>query len=237
MESVAALLQNYLDNVINDPEHAYLDLRQLPEEFREFGEGLVYFSKCAIETAGLVKEHAFMFNDISSQKRRLYDLQVAAYTDDLTQLFNRRYGMKTLNEWLGDNRLFILCFADIDNLKYVNDQFGHCEGDKYIIAVADILRGFSQEAVLCRIGGDEFMILAQDWSGDSANEQMEMLRNRVINCEHISGRHYYRNISYGIVEIRTDNTLSASDILSIADEKMYEYKRVHHKGRARNKRN
>ncbi len=169
----------------------------------------------------------FVISDISSEKEHLYDLQIAAYTDPLTELSNRCYGMKVLNEWLADCRQFILCFTDIDCLKYVNDQFGHSEGDKYIIEVANILRGFSHKSVLCRWGGDEFMLLAEDWTGEKAGNRMEVLRNRLINNKPASGCLYNRNLSYGIIEINSDNSLPANDILSIADERMYEYKRIH----------
>jgi diguanylate cyclase (GGDEF)-like protein len=153
----------------------------------------------------------------------------AAYTDILTNSFNRRYGMKVLDDWLAEGRSFVLCFVDIDNLKCVNDRFGHSEGDNYIIQVAEILRSFSSESILCRIGGDEFMILAQGLDNDKAIKRMETLRNSQITYNFPEDRSYAHCISYGIIEISEDNTLSASDILSIADERMYEYKRTHKK--------
>lgn len=170
---------------------------------------------------------AFMFTDISSERKRLCELQNAAYTDMLTQVFSRRYGMQIFSEWLAESRPFILCFADIDNLKYVNDQFGHSEGDNYILAVADTLRSFSPESVLCRLGGDEFMLLAQGWNSGRAGRRMEFMRNRLMNQRFSGDHHYKRSISYGIIEVTADNALPASGILGIADERMYEYKRLH----------
>ncbi len=169
---------------------------------------------------------AFMLTDISTEREHLYNLQAAAYTDISTQLFNRRYGMKILDEWLSDGKSFVLCFVDIDNLKYVNDHFGHAEGDHYIMEVAEVLRGFSYESVLCRLGGDEFMLLVQGWAVGKAAEQMEMLRNSLACRPRHEILNYNRRISYGIVEVSAENTLSASDILRIADERMYEYKRM-----------
>ncbi|HWR23351.1 MAG TPA: diguanylate cyclase [Feifaniaceae bacterium] len=176
---------------------------------------------------------AFMFTDISAEREHLHHLQNAAYTDMLTQLFSRRYGMKVLSEWLAGSRPFILCFVDIDNLKYVNDRFGHAEGDQYITAVADMLRDFFPESVLCRLGGDEFMILAQGWSGERAAARMGALRTELINRKAAKDYRYDRSISYGIIEIGANNTLPANDLLSIADMRMYEYKRAYkmkHKG-------
>lgn len=154
----------------------------------------------------------------------------AAYTDILTDTFNRRYGMKMLGDWLAEGRSFVLCFVDMDDLKCVNDMFGHSEGDKYIIQVAEVLRNFSSESVLCRIGGDEFMIMTQGIDEDKSIKRMETLRSNLINSNFAEGC-YAHSISYGIVEAGEDTTLSASDILSIADERMYEYKRKHKKRR------
>ncbi len=303
MESVAELLLNYLNDVINDPEHAYLSLQELPEEFQKFGEKLIYFTQCITEASSLAKalakgnlnikppppgnemaaslkslhaslkhltwqtqqvakgdygqkvdfmgEFSEAFNTMTSQleKQReslLEQIEIgykraealeqsnilfkdAAYTDILTNSFNRRYGMKVLDDWLAEGRSFVLCFVDIDNLKCVNDRFGHSEGDNYIIQVAEILRSFSSESILCRIGGDEFMILAQGLDNDKAIKRMETLRNSQITYNFPEDRSYAHCISYGIIEISEDNTLSASDILSIADERMYEYKRTHKK--------
>lgn len=192
------------------------------------GQGTQYFS---VEIYPLSwHEHnalVFMLSDVSSEREHLFYLQNAAYTDMLTKLYNRSYAMKILDEWLSENRSFILCFVDIDNLKYVNDRFGHREGDKYILAVAEILSEFSPEAVLCRIGGDEFMLLAQNWCCKSAEEQMEALRAKLINCNIIEGNCYEHSISYGIIEYNGDRDLKVHDLLSIADEKMYEYKRAY----------
>ena len=134
--------------------------------------------------------------------------------------------MEILDCWLAENKNFILCFADIDNLKYVNDRFGHMEGDKYIIHVSNKMSEFSPDAVICRIGGDEFMLLAENWRADTAKERLEVLRSQM------NGRNggtntfyeYERSISYGVIQVEPDNTLQAGELLSAADEKMYEYK-------------
>lgn len=172
---------------------------------------------------------AFVFADVSSEREHLLGLQFDAYTDAMTQLFNRRYGMKVLSEWLADGRAFVLCFVDIDNLKYVNDEFGHPEGDKYIAEVTDTLRGFSRATVLCRMGGDEFMLLVQGWNAENAGARLEVLRKKLTNHRRLEDRGYRRSFSYGAVEIAEDNTLPAGDLLSVADGRMYDYKRGHKK--------
>ncbi|MDR1137998.1 MAG: diguanylate cyclase [Synergistaceae bacterium] len=175
---------------------------------------------------------AFVFTDVSSEKRHLHRLETVAYHDTLTKVFNRHYGMEILTQWMGEGESFIICFVDIDNLKYVNDNFGHSEGDKYILKIVDILRGFSESTLICRLGGDEFMLLSRDYTVEEAEAKLENLRNILVSCNNESDNLYYHSLSYGIVGVETGNTLSASELLGIADEKMYKYKREHKMQRA-----
>jgi len=171
----------------------------------------------------------FILTDISSSRARMKKLEGMAYQDPLTKTYNRNYGMELLSEWLENRNTFICCFVDIDNLKYVNDKFGHGEGDNYILTVAKILRRFADNAIVCRLGGDEFMLLAVDWTADDACRRHEALRNELIALKTNAEIPYRHSISYGVVEIGADNSLTAGELLRKADEKMYEYKRAHKK--------
>lgn len=144
------------------------------------------------------------------------------------------YCMKVLDEWLAEGKTFILCFIDINNLKYVNDRFGHTEGDRYIVCVSNILCEFSEEAIVCRIGGDEFMLLIQNWSLDAVQGRLEVLQNQLAGFNRHPSTSYDHSMSYGAIAVGSDNTLLANDLLNAADEKMYEYKRAYKK-RNRNK--
>lgn len=174
---------------------------------------------------------AFVISDISNEKRQIEELEIHAYRDAMTHLFNRLYGMLTLNEWLDSNRAFVLIFSDLDSLKYINDRYGHIEGDKYIISAAKCLKVFSSDAVVCRLGGDEFMLLAPDISYDEAQARMTEIYHRLQNDEYLNDKEYTYSISFGIVFVGEDNGLSASEILGLADERMYEHKKMRKKNR------
>jgi len=174
---------------------------------------------------------AFIITDVSRERETLRTLQNIANRDPLTQLYNRRYGMQTLGEWLDQKKRFILGFVDIDNLKGVNDQFGHMEGDRYITLVSGILSEFSSDAVICRIGGDEFILLAQSLDRDEACARLEQLKRRMADYRSSTHAPYDHSISYGIILVEEGNTLKAGDLLSAADERMYMYKRVYKRGR------
>jgi diguanylate cyclase (GGDEF)-like protein len=173
---------------------------------------------------------ACVVKDITSEKAQLQELEDVAYRDMLTGAYNRHFGMKLLNEWIKQRRHFIICFIDMDKLKYVNDVFGHAEGDKYILKVAELLTEFSPDVNVVRLGGDEFMLLAGGITLEQADARLEELRGILTSKEYVSddGRvRYRRSISYGNVEVAEGNAESPGDLLSIADEKMYEYKKAH----------
>ncbi len=166
---------------------------------------------------------AFVLIDISMEREQLRKYQNIANVDTLTQLYNRRYGMDVLEKWISEDRSFVLCFVDINNLKFVNDRYGHAEGDQYIIGVSSALCEFSPEAVVCRIGGDEFIVLAEGWGFRETEERLEALRNRMIE----GNSFYERSVSYGVISVASGNMVKVSDLLNAADEKMYEYKRAY----------
>ncbi|MFT4106236.1 MAG: diguanylate cyclase [Lacrimispora sp.] len=172
---------------------------------------------------------AFVISDVTRERERLNNLQNIANYDTLTQVYNRHYCMELLDQWLDEGQAFLLCFIDIDNLKHVNDQFGHIEGDNYIIRVSSVLQEFSPEVITCRIGGDEFVLLVQNWTARAAQERMEDIRGRLNVANRESGMSFEYSISYGVIEVAEDNLLSAVDLLNAADEKMYEYKRAYKK--------
>lgn len=178
---------------------------------------------------------AFVLTDVSREREQLHTLQNIANFDTLTQVYSRRYGMDLVEQWLEEKREFALSFVDIDNLKYVNDRFGHTEGDQYIMLVANMLREFSADVTVCRIGGDEFMLLVENWSVEAVSERMEVLRRELIAQKHTPDIVYEHSMSYGVVSIQRGDTLLVSDLLSIADERMYEYKRAYKLKRKRHK--
>ena len=215
-------LKKYIAHAPNDGSQSIVDV-----EFKN-GDLKQYFSTAVHPLQWHVHDAlAFVFTDITSEKARLNTLETAAYRDTLTNVFNRHYGMELLNKLVDTKQIFIICFIDMDNLKYVNDKYGHVEGDKYILLVAGILRDFSPDTAVCRLGGDEFMLLAYDWNMFDAERRLEELRSRLIGFNDSPGAFYSHSMSYGVVEVGIDNKKQASDLLALADEKMYLYKRTH----------
>jgi len=171
--------------------------------------------------------------DVSETRKEIADLETHAFRDELTGLHNRAYGMMTLDLWLCEKRRFILIFTDLDSLKFVNDKFGHAEGDIYINRSGMHLTTFSENAIICRIGGDEFMVLASDCGFDEAYSKMNEIADNLRNDEYQHDKIYTYNMSFGIAAVDKDNILSATDIMGVADSRMYEDKQRNKKRQKR----
>ena len=205
------------------------------------GEVDITYKKGDTERYFLVKTYSFEWSDsnaevfaitdVTAAKYKIKALEVHAYHDSITKLYNRTFGMLTLDSWLHDKRQFVLVFTDLDGLKYINDEFGHHEGDMYILNAAKHLKLFSPSVVACRIGGDEFMLLVPDIDYDDAHATMLKIYDNLQKDEHLKDKPYTYSVSFGMVAVGTDNKMVAGDILSIADERMYENKRMRKKAR------
>ena len=106
------------------------------------------------------------FIDISERKSLENKLHELSVTDELTGLLNRR-GFNTLAERqleIADRSKssIHLIYTDIDNLKWINDNFGHAAGDKALKEVASALSTLRKSDIVGRLGGDEFAILITD---------------------------------------------------------------------------
>ena len=180
-------------------------------------------SRFSLEWHGSDAE-VYAISDVSETRKELADLETHAYRDSLTNLYNRAFGMMTLDLWLREKRRFALTFVDLDSLKYVNDVFGHAEGDIYIMRAGEHLKAFSPDAVVCRIGGDEFMLLATGFGFDDAYVKMNELAKNLRNDEYQKDKDYTYNMSFGIAAVDANNRMPAGDILGAADLRMYENK-------------
>ncbi|MDR1519769.1 MAG: diguanylate cyclase [Planctomycetota bacterium] len=196
------------------------------------GGRLWYFSIVKYRLSWLGRDAVvFLITDMSEERKYIQELESVAYQDTLTRVNSRHYGMRVFNEWIDSHLEFCLCLIDMDSLKYVNDTFGHLAGDEYITTVAKTLSAFSPDARVARLGGDEFILLQRGWTEAMVLDRMAALREELV-LQDTGLEHYYtRSISYGVVHVGMDNAVPASDLLGLADERMYRFKREHRKER------
>ena len=99
---------------------------------------------------------------LEKKTREVSDIRSKSYQDVLTGLWNRAYTENAVNEMISQKKKGALFMLDMDNFKAVNDNYGHIAGDETLKVFAGTLKKFAGEGdILCRIGGDEFMIFVK----------------------------------------------------------------------------
>ncbi len=154
-----------------------------------------------------------------------------ATTDELTGLPNRREAMRRLGvHWASSSRHggTLSCMVlDIDHFKQFNDTHGHAVGDRVLRGVATALRRAARmEEAVCRIGGEEFLVLCPYTTVVQAQAAANRLRQAVeSNCMRIGLTELRVTISVGVAE-RTDEMGAPDELVHAADEALYLAKRT-----------
>lgn len=165
---------------------------------------------------------------IARQQAQLH-LRSLSLMDELTGLHNRRGFISLAEQHLKSTSQqaasSTLIFIDVDNLKYINDNFGHREGDLALRQVAGLLRQcFRQSDIIGRLGGDEFCVLLSYMGEKAGLSVRERLLHLLGRNNEDSKRLYSLSVSLGIVNIAGHHDLSHQ--ISRADALMYEHKRA-----------
>lgn len=154
----------------------------------------------------------------------------SAYTDELTQLSNRRYCSEYMtkidNE--ADSDYAVICF-DLNNLKIINDTYGHAKGDILIKSGAEVIsETFGTHGVVGRMGGDEFIAILIT---DSKEDMDEWIEEFIANLKRKNQEEPELNlsISYGYALSYEVEEKNVEKIYQIADDRMYEYKKQYKK--------
>lgn len=150
------------------------------------------------------------------------DIKSKSRQDALTGLWNRAHTEEAVNEIIGEGGKGMLFMIDMDNFKAINDNYGHIEGDNTLKMFADTMRKFSSEGdVLCRIGGDEFVMFV---SAVTSKSQAGNLAGDIIYdlCGKIAEKKFETNtsVSIGISQIPEDGR-DFSTAYNAADKALY----------------
>lgn len=156
--------------------------------------------------------------NINSNKM-LFEL---ATRDNLTGLYNRNYFVdmysKKIHESLRNKSPLTFILVDIDKFKSINDKYGHLTGDYVLRTLANILREKLRESdVICRWGGEEFLVMCPDTNLERAIFVAEKIRKAV--AEYIFKNNIRSTISLGVTQWREDD--QAEDVFKRADNSLY----------------
>lgn len=156
----------------------------------------------------------------------------SAYTDELTQIHNRRYCMEYMTRIKDMENLdyTVFCF-DLNNLKTTNDTYGHAKGDILIKSAADVIvHAFEPHGIVARMGGDEFIAIVETDDPTKISSIIgEFQSNIQQKNEEIPDLHL--SIAYGYASC-SPKEYNIEKIYQIADDRMYENKQAMKKSSA-----
>ncbi|PTY38771.1 hypothetical protein BGP77_11370 [Saccharospirillum sp. MSK14-1] len=159
-------------------------------------------------------------------ERQRRDLVELATRDELTQLYNRRYLREFLHPWRAQARrtgaCSVIALGDIDNFKPINDELGHDVGDEVLRGVAAfLLDQVREEDLVCRWGGEEFVIVFASTTLDQAQMILQRLHQSMPQ-QHFMKQDRSVTISFGVTDFKPEEDLS--DALMRADQLLYRAK-------------
>jgi len=146
-------------------------------------------------------------------------MEELSHMDLLTNLGNRRAYYKYISKFLPEQNIGII-FSDINGLKYTNDHFGHNSGDNLIITYSNILKEVFGNNGVFRISGDEFVVVLSNISEEKFKAKYYALMSKISENQSLAAA----GEAYG-------TGACFERLVSEAEEKMYEMKRVHHQNR------
>ncbi len=174
-----------------------------------------------------------ILTDITERKGMEQEIRALSLTDDLTGLANRRgftaLAKQQLKIAVRMNRKAILFFLDLDDLKLINDNYGHRKGDQALIDIANLLkRNFRESDVLARYGGDEFVVLALEEIETEPDKIIKRLQAKLdaYNARAELEKSFKLFFSIGHVTFDPDFPAPIEDLLARADLLMYENKKA-----------
>jgi diguanylate cyclase (GGDEF)-like protein len=179
-------------------------------------------------TDQLVSEISRLRGQVAQLQERVETLDRLAHQDTLIKLPNRRGFMRELERLVDRAKRYdhqsAMLFVDLDGLKMINDSFGHRAGDEALIEVAQQLtQGVRRSEVVARIGGDEFAILLENSSEETAHETAGRLVDLVCGSEfRHDGDVLPLSIAIGVAMI--DGKDAPDAVMERADAEMYRRK-------------
>ena len=213
-----------------DEEQLLSKLSNMTEQFNKLikdAEKIIKISDGQQEYLHKIQED--LKKEIEERIRAEEKLRYFAAIDTLTGFYNRGMGLNLIDHEIKsikrNNSFFSICYIDVNGLKYVNDNFGHFEGDELLVLICKFIKQVVRENdILCRLGGDEFVILFKNCRKQEAEE---MIKHILLNIEEENKKKvkpYAISFSHGIVEVNHETCCNIDEIIQKADEKMYRCK-------------
>lgn len=224
-------------------DHNRNDILQLQEESMRINNDLVNTLRAAIKDQTERKQAEDALKNINELlnlriievEKLQTELREQSIRDSQTGLFNRRYLDETLTREVvraeRENAPLSVIMSDIDLFKIINDTYGHPVGDKFLVEVASLMKNHARGSdIVCRYGGEEFLLVLPGSALDSAAKRAEEIRQKCaeIIIQH-EGKDLKVTISFGVATY-PNHGKEAEEIIIKADKALYQSK---HSGRNR----
>ena len=166
--------------------------------------------------------------ELARLQARNRELERNAYTDSLTGVGSRAGFERQMNRFWRDATPFTCAFIDIDHLKTCNDQFGHAEGNRYILSTCRMLTIMLEaDEALFRVGGDEFILVSRTSTEDELETRLEACRTALIASARDENHPMVFSFSFGCSHADPAAGDTRREMTLDADRKMYRYKLLH----------
>jgi diguanylate cyclase (GGDEF)-like protein/PAS domain S-box-containing protein len=209
------------DEVMEKKETCIFDENvKIGDEMRQFAT----YKSPLFDLDGSVMGTVGFANDVTQEKRYEAIMIQRANTDFLTGLYNRRYLLHYIEK--NDKKPMVFYYLDLDNFKGVNDHYGHQAGDLALILTTDVLKKEMPEALIARIGGDEFLVVQLEELDDAAIEEERRRMTDKLN-EAFQQDEKLKNVSasIGTAYSPAGEATDLDPLLEYADNMMYQEKR------------
>ena len=212
--------QNKLDSIVKETNN---NLSSLSDSTKKAQNAIASKDEQAL---------ASVQNDISEMRKQIELLQKELFTDSLTKAYNRKW----FSDYYLQNDLFpsdgYMVFIDLNDFKYINDNFGHIVGDMVLRYLSNYLQIELKDIVpnhVVRYAGDEFIVLFENSSSSLELEkrfdelQTNLFKRKLKPKKGDNTASFSFTFSYGLTPYKKHDDLAS--IIEIADEKMYENKK------------
>ena len=198
---------SYVIEVNEDGQHEFLQIIKEPLKDED----------------GRIRGIIALINNVTEQETLKRKLERLSFTDELTGVYNRTFYEDYIRNLGDDVYPLSIISADCDNLKTVNDRYGHMLGDEYIRMSVTLMKPIVPEnSIICRTGGDEFVIFMPGVDSEAARRYVNILNEMtdVFTIKEIK-----LSVSFGTSTL-DDNSTSIEEAIALSDAEMYRTKNM-----------
>lgn len=209
-------------------------LCEMTENIFESGEFLVNHLSSAAKMIDLLRSNQKIQQELEDSLVVLRENNIVldnlSKSDSLTGIWNRRglyeEGQRVAEQCHQQGRDVLVVYVDMNNLKIINDRYGHEEGDFSLKAIADrLVEAAGSHGIAGRIGGDEFAYVCPYDGEEEGAEMLSELYEAFRRFNEGTDKVYNVTISAGACVLESDGGMSLEEALSVADERLYEVKK------------